>query len=282
MGDGPEAPGQRHLRVFAKGDGQLADRQVRVGPRLGDPPLDAAQKGDAILGIPPRRRGRRHPPAAQVAQGAQPLRRVRVCSPGRLRRRHGQGRSQRYLQGGGGPGLVREPVACLVRVRIQRVELRVGGFDQLPGRGPPAVQGRPAELEPRELGFEIDGGVRRWRERRCAQRASLHRLRHGSARQVQQRRGHVDPARHRRGHPPSGNPRAGHDPGDAEGGVVDEDAVRLLTVLAQALAVVRGHEQHRAPDQALFFQSAEQPAQLPVHEGDLAVVGSAEGAWGSK
>ena len=61
--------------------------------------------------------------------------------------------------------------------------------------------------------------------------------------------------------------------GTLQRGVVDEQAVGALAVLAEALAVVGGHEHERARERPLLFERAQEPRDLRVHERDLAVVG---------
>ena len=63
-----------------------------------------------------------------------------------------------------------------------------------------------------------------------------------------------------RGHASGGHTRAGHDPRHAERRVVDEDAVRALAVLAEALAVIGRDEHDRAVHLALVVERLKQPA----------------------
>ena len=60
--------------------------------------------------------------------------------------------------------------------------------------------------------------------------------------------------------------RAGDEQRDADGGVVDEEAVQLLLVLAQRFAVVARHHHERVIEPAIRGQAVEQPPTwLSVH-----------------
>ena len=67
-------------------------------------------------------------------------------------------------------------------------------------------------------------------------------------------------------------PRPGHDPGHSKRRVVDEDPVRALAVLAEALAVVGRHEHDRARGLAPGVERLQQPRELAIDECDLPVV----------
>ena len=276
-GEGQVAAAEGQARVLGQDRAQLAHRPRGVGPRGGDAALQPVHEGDAVLGIAQRRRRGPVARSGQVSERAQAFRRVRAGIGGRIRRARGQGRAQlaphlvRHLR------LLGAPVPGLARVLVQRVQLRPRRVDQLEPRRPPGVEGGPAQAQPREerLGVGRLVGHGPAAERRT-QRAAFHRpARRDAARQVQQRRRHVDAAGHDRGDDTGRHPRTGHDPRHAQRGVVDEDAVGLLAVLAQSLAMVRGHEDEGARRPALRLQEPQQPAELRVHEGDLAVVGAA-------
>ncbi len=65
---------------------------------------------------------------------------------------------------------------------------------------------------------------------------------------------------------------AGEDQGHVQGGLVDEDAVGLLAVLAEALPVIGRHRDEQVARAAGLLQGLEQPAELRVAEGDLSLV----------
>ena len=73
------------------------------------------------------------------------------------------------------------------------------------------------------------------------------------------------------------DPGPGEQEGDPQGGLVDEDRVGHLAVLAERLAVVRDHRDHRVLGAAGRAQGREHAAHLGVGERDLAVVGAAAG-----
>ena len=64
---------------------------------------------------------------------------------------------------------------------------------------------------------------------------------------------------------------AGHDQRDADGGVVDEEPVQLLLVLAERLAVIAYHHDERVVEPAPR-QAVDQPPDETVRPGDLRVV----------
>ena len=126
--------------------------------------------------------------------------------------------------------------------------LRLGEEEAL-GQGAPTCEQRQqaAALELRAARLELEG-------------QQLDQGRH----QVDLADGGLDPQ--------AGRPaRQAHQPGDANGGVVDEQPVGLLAVLAEPLAVVahRHHQRVPAGDPGVL----EQARDLGVHVGDLAVVG---------
>src|SRR5207247_2488039 len=71
---------------------------------------------------------------------------------------------------------------------------------------------------------------------------------------------------------PHRDARSGEEEGDAQGRFVDEDRVGHLTMLAQRLAVVgqHGHDRVLVPPRGL--EGLQDPAELRVGEGHLAVV----------
>ena len=64
------------------------------------------------------------------------------------------------------------------------------------------------------------------------------------------------------------------DQGHPDGGVVDEVAVELLAVVAEALAVVRGQNHQRSIKICTLFQGFAEVADQGVGVGDLALVGA--------
>ena len=82
------------------------------------------------------------------------------------------------------------------------------------------------------------------------------------------------PHRRVRARVPGTDPRPAHEEGDAQGRLVGEEAVQGLPVLAQALAVVGGHEEQRVVPQAESVERVVEPAHQLVGEGHLAVVGA--------
>ena len=67
--------------------------------------------------------------------------------------------------------------------------------------------------------------------------------------------------------------RAAQQERHAERGLVQQDAVAGFAVLAQALAVVGEHDDHRVVGVSRRDEALENAAELRVGEGDLAVVG---------
>ena len=68
--------------------------------------------------------------------------------------------------------------------------------------------------------------------------------------------------------------RPGEDEGDAQGRFVDEQEVLVLAMVAQALAVVRGHHHERARAQVRPVELLEEATELSVGVGHLSIVGS--------
>ena len=56
--------------------------------------------------------------------------------------------------------------------------------------------------------------------------------------------------------------------------LVDEEAVRALAMVAQALAVIADHDDHRPVEQPLLLEEGADSADLRIDEGDLAEVRS--------
>ena len=79
---------------------------------------------------------------------------------------------------------------------------------------------------------------------------------------VEERRGDVDPPGDRVDHAPFGDADPGHDPGHPQRRVIDEDAVGVLAVLPEALAVVRGHEHERGERRSSLADAMEQARDL--------------------
>src|SRR5262249_46328207 len=69
-----------------------------------------------------------------------------------------------------------------------------------------------------------------------------------------------------------GDPRAADDERHVHRRVVDEDAVRLLAVLAEALAVIGERDDERVVEDAASGEPLDERADRAVHERDLAVV----------
>ncbi|MFO0980451.1 MAG: hypothetical protein U1E76_01690 [Planctomycetota bacterium] len=70
-----------------------------------------------------------------------------------------------------------------------------------------------------------------------------------------------------------GHARAAEDEGHVQRRLVDQMAMGVLAVLAQALAVVGGDHHHRVLELAARAQMIEQATQLVIEECDLAIVG---------
>jgi len=94
------------------------------------------------------------------------------------------------------------------------------------------------------------------------------------AEERQERRGEVDEAHRGRDHPPGRQAGAPDQQGDVKRRLVEEEPVRGLAVLAQALAVVGGDGDDRAGREAPALERGEETPHLGVGEGDLAVVGA--------
>src|SRR5437870_13342640 len=61
-----------------------------------------------------------------------------------------------------------------------------------------------------------------------------------------------------------------------KGRVIDEEAVCLLAVFPQALAVVAGQNDQGIPQEALLPQESEHSTDLGVRKGDFTVIGMTE------
>ncbi len=186
-------------------------------------------------------------------------------------------RRQRVLQLAAHPldtrGVLRRAILCLGRVRLQVVQLDARGLDQLVACRAPGVQRRPAVLQLRVQRLGVGRQVlERLAEGGLAQRAALEPLRR-EAREVEQRRRDVDAASDRLCHDAGRHAGPGDQQRHADRRVVEKDAVGVLAVLAEALAVVGGHQHERGLACRPFLDPAQQAAELRVDEGDLAVVG---------
>ena len=157
---------------------------------------------------------------------------------------------------------------------LEVVELGIRCVDELVVRGAPPVERRPAQLQLCVQRFGVGRRIGHLAPiRGRPHRASLEAIGQGYACVVEQRGQHVNRPRHRAGDAAGGNARARHDPRHPQRGVVDEHAVRRLSVLSEALAVIRGHEHDRVIECAGVLNRLQQASQLTVHERNLAVVG---------
>ena len=74
-------------------------------------------------------------------------------------------------------------------------------------------------------------------------------------------------------HPHAGrNPGTGHQERNAQRRIVKKNAVRVLAVLAEALAMIGQHRDQRLAGRRLLVNRVEQAAQFVVCISDLAVV----------
>ncbi len=188
-----------------------------------------------------RRRGSR-----QVAEGREPLARLRVhrARRGRPPRRHG--RLQRPPQRVHDVAVFPGHVAALGGIGLEVVQLRARGVDQLPPPRAPRVERRPSEMQEGRERLDVGRLLRPAARRRAAQRPPVRAGQRLEAREVEERRGHVYEARERARDGPPRQTGTGGDERHAHRGVVDEYAVRLLAVLAEALAVVGRDQDDRA------------------------------------
>ena len=274
VGHGAGAADHEHARVFGEEGGQLADRLPWIGPRHRHAvPAQPGDEPDAVLGVTARRRRRgRSSPTSQVSERSQALGRLcvdRRCGDG-CRRGHGLLELASHLRDPGPLG--GGAVLRLGGVRLEVEELHSRRLDQLEPRRAPGMQGGPSILELRVEGLGVGRNVReRLPGRRRAHGTSLHPF--GlETRVVEKGRCDVDAASHHLRHPARGHARSGQDEGDSQCRIVDEDPVRILAMLAQALPVIRRH-QHQGRGRS-FLEAPQQSAELRVHERDLAVVGS--------
>ena len=122
-------------------------------------------------------------------------------------------------------------------------------------------------------------GVRR---RRLAARLALHdadearavdALDEVDAEEVGDRRHGVDGPHLLRDHGTGeGAARQTHDPGNAKHGLVQEQAVLALAVIAKTFSVIGDRDDERAIETALTLEQRDQPRHARVHIGDFAVV----------
>ena len=112
--------------------------------------------------------------------------------------------------------------------------------------------------------------------RQWQQADALHIRRHLGADQIQDGRHHVDDANLVR-HGAGRHARPGYDQRNAHRRVVDEEAVLLLAVLAERLAVVGDDDHKRVVETPTLLQPIEEPANLRIGGGNLGVVGALHG-----
>ena len=272
VGHGQRPAGDEETRVLGEHGRQLPDRQLRVGPHGHHAGVETAQERHTVLRVAQVRAGRRRRAAADVAERTQPLRRLGVERRRRVGHRPGERRLQRVAHRREPCVLGRGPVRRLAGVGGEVVELRLRRLDVLVARRPPREERGPPELALRVERLGVGRRVAHLAALdRRPQRAALDLGTAREARVVEERREHVDAPRHRRRH--AGADRGpGHEEGHEDRRVVHEEAVRLLAVLAEALAVVGGDEHERAGEGARLLEPPQQPRELLVDERDLAVV----------
>ena len=165
-------------------------------------------------------------------------------------------------------------VARLGRILVEIVKLGVGRVDELVVAVDDHAQRCPVHVEPRQVRLRIGD----WRRRLATalyqrqQAARVRRLQGRGARQLEEGGRQVDRANrlldHARGKPS----RPPQDQGDADRGLVQEHRVRLLAVVSQALAMVRGHGDQGAVANAQLLELVQDEGDHRIVEGDLAVV----------
>ena len=272
------------LGVFGESLARLRDRLVEAALGGGRARLlEQVVELDLVLGVAarpvlevPRAHG-----AADVAEGLEPLGRLGVHRFRQLRRPAAAGGGEHLLEGalerlhaawvGSGE------VGRLEGIALQVVELAARGADQLEALVLDRPKLAPAVVEAREPALRERHEIEPLPARERQQARALHGRRSGDPQQLQQRRHHVDDADLVRDHAWR-EARRRHHQRDAHGGVVDEEAVGQLAVLAQHLAVVAEHGHHRAPQASVGLERVEHAPELRVGGGDLGVVGAFERA----
>ena len=203
--------------------------------------------------------------AAGVAERAQALRDLRSDGGWRGRPVPSAECGQRPAQAGGVGGAGRGQVARFRGIRVQVVQLRPRRLDVLERALAHRVQRRPAQRARVErLRVDAAIGVPRPEIRPVQARGN------GDAEEREQRRRDVH--RPRGAAPPlaAGHARARQDQRDPQRGLIDEEAVGQLAVLAQGLAVIGHHQDH---EPAAPLRGGHQAAHAGVGVGHLAVVG---------
>ena len=174
------------------------------------------------------------------------------------------------------PGFARvivEAIAQLAGISRDVVELRSRCLDVLPRGAPKPSKRRPSHVALGQQRLHVRGLIAHRTALDClAQRAPVHICRHPNPGEIQHRRHHINAPRDHRRRAPAVNPGPRDDERHPQRGVVHEHSMCLLAVLAEALAVVRRHDDQCAREITRTFQTAEQSADLRVHERHLTVV----------
>jgi hypothetical protein len=174
-----------------------------------------------------------------------------------------------------GLGLLRGDVDGLGRVAFQVVQLRHGAADEFLLRRPQRAKRRPAVGPLAEQRLGVDdlalGSVAAEKARGAA--FALHRRHGGKTHELEKRRDQIDARDQPIEFRPGGDPRrVPDDHRHAQRAVVEEQPVGFLAVLAQALAVVRRHDDHRVVQDPRRPEVVEEALELRVGVRDVTVV----------
>jgi hypothetical protein len=168
-----------------------------------------------------------------------------------------------------------EEIARLARIVLEVVELRARGVDGLVAARPQRLDVAPPVVVERVhgLGVALEPQFRPVAGHERQEGRAGHLAGHRHAQQGEHRRHKVDDADGVGDRAPAQalERRPNHE-GDAGRGLVDEEPVRVLTVIAEALAVVAQDRDHRAVQQIPLPEERDDPADLGVGEGDFAAV----------
>ena len=210
----------------------------------------------------------------EVAEGLEPLARLRVLLPTLHAAVLGTQADQQRPHLVPLPRPARREVALLPRVVQEVVELGDRQVDVLQAAPHDAVERSPAPVHHPGERLEIHGRARLLAPHRCRQEApSREAVRNPQAEGVDHGGQEVD-VPHRFRHPPRAQQaRAVQEERHVEGRVIGEDPVRLLAVLAPRLAVVAGQDHQGAALRAPGEERTEQRLEGLVGRGHLARVG---------
>jgi len=255
--------------------GRLAESSVLRG---GVGPPEPVEEPDHLLGVGTTLGGNRRHAAAggpEIPERRELRRRFSVDrAPAHHSRLRARQRVEPAPQRRRARGLPLREVGLLARIALEIVEFRRRRIDELPAVVANRSKRRPVHVQQRKVALGVRGrGVARGPTNERHQRPSVRIRQRRPIGEIQQRGRQIDPA-HERRDPAAGReaPAPRDDHRDAERRFVDEHGVRVLAVLAEALAVIADDRDDRRRETAGTIQPVEHRSDHFIVERDLAVV----------